>query len=113
LDLEELCINTIRSLTLDMVQQANSGHLGTPMRVAPTAYVLWDRFLNHNLSDPKWPDRDRFALSVGWERNVGLYGSTIGISRSGAAAPGNIVYEKLGLTVQPIVDEASKLSQRS
>jgi len=62
---EELCINTIRFLAVDMVQKANSGHPGTPMGAAPMAYVLWDRFLKHNPSDPKWPDRDRFILSAG------------------------------------------------
>jgi transketolase len=63
--LEELCINTVRFLAVDMVQQANSGHPGTPMGAAPMAYVLWDRFLKHNPSDPKWPNRDRFILSAG------------------------------------------------
>jgi transketolase len=62
---EELCINTVRLLAVDMVQKANSGHPGTPMGAASMAYVLWDRFLKHNPSDPKWPDRDRFILSAG------------------------------------------------
>ena len=62
---EELCINTIRFLAVDMIQQANSGHPGAPMGAAPMAYVLWDRFLKHNPKDPKWPDRDRFILSAG------------------------------------------------
>ena len=62
---EELCINTIRFLAVDAVQKANSGHPGMPMGAAPMAYVLWDRFLKHNPSDPKWPDRDRFILSAG------------------------------------------------
>ena len=62
---EDLCINTIRFLAVDMVQQANSGHPGTPMGAAPMAYVLWDRFLKHSPDDPKWPDRDRFILSAG------------------------------------------------
>lgn len=63
--LEGLCISTIRFLAVDMVQKANSGHPGTPMGAAPMAYVLWDRFLKHNPSDPKWFDRDRFILSAG------------------------------------------------
>ena len=63
--LDELCINTIRFLAIDSVQKANSGHPGTPMGAAPLAYVLWDRFLKHNPSDPYWPDRDRFILSAG------------------------------------------------
>ena len=63
--LDQLCINTMRFLAVDMVQQANSGHPGTPMGAAPMAYVLWDRFLKHNPNDPQWPDRDRFILSPG------------------------------------------------
>jgi len=63
--LDELCINTIRFLAVDMVQQANSGHPGAPLGMAPMAYTLWDRFLKHNPADPKWPDRDRFILSAG------------------------------------------------
>lgn len=63
--LDELCINTIRFLAVDAVQQANSGHPGAPLGIAPMAYVLWDRFLKHNPKDPKWPDRDRFILSCG------------------------------------------------
>ncbi len=63
--LDELCINTIRFLAVDAVQKANSGHPGAPMGAAPMAYVLWDRFLKHNPSDPKWINRDRFVLSCG------------------------------------------------
>jgi transketolase len=63
--LDELCINTIRTLSIDAVQKANSGHPGAPMGAAPMAYVLWDRFLRHNPGDPSWPDRDRFVLSAG------------------------------------------------
>jgi transketolase len=64
-DLDELCINTLRMLSVDMVQQANSGHPGMPMGAAPMAYALWTRFLRHHPKDPKWPDRDRFVLSAG------------------------------------------------
>ena len=63
--LDELCINTIRTLAMDAVQQANSGHPGTPMALAPVAYVLWDRYLRHNPHNPGWPARDRFVLSAG------------------------------------------------
>ncbi|HIP87105.1 MAG TPA: transketolase [Anaerolineales bacterium] len=64
-NLDELCINTIRTLAMDAVQKANSGHPGMPMGMADVAYVLWTRFLKHNPADPKWPDRDRFVLSAG------------------------------------------------
>ena len=64
-NLDELCVNTIRMLSVDMVQQANSGHPGMPMGAAPMAYVLWTRFLRHNPNHPAWPDRDRFVLSAG------------------------------------------------
>jgi transketolase len=60
-----LCINTIRTLAMDAVQQANSGHPGTPMALAPAAYVLWTRFLRGNPANPAWFNRDRFVLSAG------------------------------------------------
>ena len=63
--LDQLCINTIRTLSMDAVQQANSGHPGTPMALAPVAYCLWQRFLRFDPQDPIWPNRDRFVLSVG------------------------------------------------
>src|SRR5512138_155207 len=62
---DQLCINTIRTLSMDAVQKANSGHPGTPMALAPVAYVLWHRFLRHNPRNPEWPNRDRFVLSAG------------------------------------------------
>jgi len=62
---DELCINTIRFLSVDAVQKANSGHPGAPMGAATMAYVLWDRFLKHNPGNPQWPNRDRFILSAG------------------------------------------------
>jgi len=64
-ELDQLCINTIRALTLDAVQKANSGHPGLPLGAAPMAYVLWTRFLRHNPRNPKWDNRDRFLLSAG------------------------------------------------
>jgi len=64
-NLDELCVNTIRTLAMDAVQQANSGHPGTPMALAPVAYTLWDRFLRHNPTNPQWMNRDRFVLSAG------------------------------------------------
>jgi transketolase len=63
--LDALCINTIRTLSIDSVQKANSGHPGLPLGASPMAYVLWQRHLRHNPRDPSWPDRDRFVLSAG------------------------------------------------
>jgi transketolase len=64
-DLDLLSIDTIRTLSIDAVQKANSGHPGAPMGAAPMAYVLWTRFLRHAPTHPDWPDRDRFVLSAG------------------------------------------------
>jgi transketolase len=64
-ELDNLCINTIRFLSVDAVEKANSGHPGLPMGAAPMAYVLWTRFLKHNPTNPGWKDRDRFVLSAG------------------------------------------------
>ncbi len=72
-DLDQLCINTIRTLSMDAVQQANSGHPGTPMALAPVAYVLWQRFLRYDPEFPIWPNRDRFVLSNG-HASMLLYG---------------------------------------
>ena len=63
--LAELSINTIRTLSIDAIQKANSGHPGLPMGAAPMAYTLWQEHLKHDPSDPSWPDRDRFVLSAG------------------------------------------------
>ena len=64
-DIDELCINTIRTLTMDAVQKAKSGHPGMPMGMAPAAYILWTRHLRHNPRNPRWVNRDRFVLSAG------------------------------------------------
>src|SRR5258706_2815952 len=64
-DLDTLSVNTIRTLSMDAVQQANSGHPGTPMAMAPVAYALWQRHLRFDPNDPIWPNRDRFVLSMG------------------------------------------------
>ncbi len=63
--LDELAINTIRTLTMDAVQKAESGHPGTPMALAPIAYTLWNKVLRYDPADPQWPNRDRFVLSCG------------------------------------------------
>src|SRR6476469_9418702 len=64
-DIDQLCINTIRTLSIDAIQKANSGHPGTPMAMAPLAYTLWQRFLRFDPQNPIWPNRDRFVLSAG------------------------------------------------
>src|SRR5689334_10794767 len=64
-NIDQLSINTIRTLAMDAVQQANSGHPGTPMALAPVVYCLWQRLLRYDPSDPIWPNRDRFILSNG------------------------------------------------
>src|SRR6202451_4679160 len=63
--MDQLCINTIRTLSMDAVQQANSGHPGTRMAMAPVVYTLWQHFLRFDPDDPIWPNRDRFVLSCG------------------------------------------------
>jgi transketolase len=65
IDIDQLCVNTIRTLSMDAVQAANSGHPGTPMALAPVVYCLWQRFLRIDPNHPIWPNRDRFVLSVG------------------------------------------------
>src|SRR3954468_4237693 len=64
-DIDRLSIDTIRTLSMDAVQKANSGHPGMPMAMAPAAYLLYTRFMRHNPKNPTWPDRDRFVLSAG------------------------------------------------
>src|SRR5471030_1102293 len=63
--IDKLCIDTIRTLAMDAVQKANSGHPGTPMALAPVVYTLWQDFLRFDPDDPIWPNRDRFVLSNG------------------------------------------------
>ncbi len=89
--LDQLCINTIRTLSIDAVQKANSGHPGTPMDAAPTAYCLWQRFLRYDPADPRWLNRDRFILSNG-HASMLLY-SLIHLADVQAANPS---YETLG-----------------
>jgi transketolase len=89
--LDELCINTIRTLAIDAVEQARSGHPGTPMAMAPTAYTLWQEFLRFDPDDPIWPNRDRFVLSAGHASTL-LYAL---LHLSGVKAV-NPAYETLG-----------------
>lgn len=71
--LDQLCINALRILAMDAVQQANSGHPGLPLGAAPMAYLLWTRYLRHNPANPSWSNRDRFVLSAG-HGSMLLYG---------------------------------------
>src|SRR6201996_52963 len=64
-DMDQLCINTMRTLAIDAIQKANSEHPGTPMGMSPTVYTLWQRMMRFDPDDPIWPDRDRFVLSAG------------------------------------------------
>ena len=89
--LDELCINTIRTLSIDAVQQAKSGHPGTPMAMAPVVYTIWQRFLRFDPEDPIWPNRDRFVLSIG-HASMLLYAM---LHLSGVRAV-NADYERLG-----------------
>jgi transketolase len=91
LDIDQLAINTIRTLAIDAIQKANSGHPGTPIDAAPTAYTLWQRFLRYDPEDPQWINRDRFVLSGG-HASMLLY-SLIHLSGIKAANPS---YEKVG-----------------
>ena len=89
--IDKLCVNTIRTLSIDAVQQANSGHPGTAMAMAPVVYCLWQRFLRFDPDDPIWPNRDRFVLSIG-HASMLLY-SMLHLCGSKAVNP---KYERLG-----------------
>jgi len=89
--LDELCISTIRTLAIDAVQQAKSGHPGTPMAMAPVAYAIWQHFLRFDPENPIWPNRDRFVLSIG-HASMLLYAM---LHLSGVRAV-NADYERLG-----------------
>src|SRR3984957_9220621 len=89
--IEDIAVNTIRTLCIDAVQQANSGHPGTPMAMAPVVYTLWQDFLRFDPDDPIWPNRDRFVLSIG-HASMLLY-SMLHLSEVKAV---NAKYESLG-----------------
>jgi len=90
-DINQLCINTIRTLSIDAVQQAKSGHPGTPMGLAPLVYTIWNRVMWFDPQDPLWPNRDRFVLSNGHASM--LLWSVLHLTRTQAV---NGEYEKLG-----------------
>src|SRR3989475_6563400 len=89
--IDQLCVNTIRTLAMDAVQKANSGHPGTPMAMAPVAYCLWQQFLRFDPDDPIWPNRDRLVLSMG-HASMLLYSM---LHLTGVKAV-NSKYERLG-----------------
>jgi len=97
--LDELSVNTIRTLAMDAVQAANSGHPGTPMAMAPVAYTLWQRFLRFDPDDPIWPNRDRFVLSIGHASTL-LY-ALLHLAQVKAVNP---AYETLGELSVPLDD---------
>src|SRR5437660_6555961 len=90
-ELDKLSINTIRTLSIDAVQQAKSGHPGTPMALAPLVYTIWNRVMQFDPQDPIWPNRDRFVLSNGHASM--LLWSLLHLSRTQAV---NSEYERLG-----------------
>src|ERR1035438_1324373 len=98
-NIDQLSINTIRTLAMDGVQQANSGHPGTPMAMAPVAYCLWQQFLRFDPDDPIWPNRDRFVLSMG-HASMLLY-SLLHLTKVMAVNP---KYESLGTPSVPLDD---------
>ncbi len=97
--IDELAINTIRTLAMDAVQQANSGHPGTAMAMAPVVYTLWQRYLRFDPEDPIWPNRDRFVLSIG-HASMLLYAM---LHLAGVRAV-NSKYERLGEPAVPLDD---------
>jgi len=98
-DIDALCVNTIRTLCMDAVQQANSGHPGTPMAMAPVAYELWQNHLRFDPDDPIWPNRDRYVHSMGHASTL-LY-ALLHLSAVKAVNP---AYETLGELTVPLDD---------
>src|SRR5512147_1772212 len=103
--MDDLCVNTIRTLSMDAVQQANSGHPGTPMALAPVVFTLWQDFLRFDPDDPIWPNRDRFVLSNG-HASMLLYSM---LHLTGVKAV-NAQYERLG-TLAVTLDDIKRFRQ--
>ncbi len=101
-DIDLLCINTIRTLSMDAVQAAQSGHPGTPMALAPVAYCLWQSFLRFDPADPLWPNRDRFVLSNG-HASMLLY-SLLHLARVKAVGPGSEAVDELSVKMEDIMN---------
>ncbi|SFN62534.1 transketolase [Nitrosospira briensis] len=100
IECDQVCINTLRSLSMDAVEKAHSGHPGTPMGSAPTVYCLWQRFLRYDPDDPKWPNRDRFILSAGHASAL-LY-SLLYLSGVKAASPSYENPDRLAVTLDDL-----------
>ncbi len=98
-ELDLLCVNTIRTLSMDAVQAANSGHPGTPMALAPVVYELWNKVMRFDPQDPIWPNRDRFVLSCG-HASMLLY-SMLHLTKTQAVNP---KYEAVGTPTVSIED---------
>ena len=98
--IDQLCINTIRTLSIDAVQQAKSGHPGTPMALAPLVYTIWNRLMRFDPKDPIWPNRDRFVLSMGYASML-LY-SLLHLSQVKAVNPEYETLGKLSVTLDDI-----------
>ena len=99
-EIDELAVNTIRTLSIDAIQKANSGHPGTPMALAPLAYVLWQRFLRFDPEQPIWPNRDRFVLSAG-HASMLLY-ALLHLAGVRAVDPDYEVEGRLSITLEDI-----------
>ncbi len=99
-EVDELAVNTIRTLSIDAIQKANSGHPGTPMALAPVAYVLWQRFLRFDPDNPIWPNRDRFVLSAG-HASMLLY-ALLHLAGVRAVDPDYEVEGRLSITLEDI-----------
>ena len=97
---DELCINTVRTLAMDAVQQANSGHPGTPMALAPVVYCLGSAFLRFDPRHPIWPSRDRFVLSAGSRVHVALRHASSGGREGGQPQVRNA--RKISVTLEDI-----------
>jgi transketolase len=104
-EIDQLCINTIRTLSIDAVQQAKSGHPGTPMALAPLVYTIWNRVMRFDPQDPIWPNRDRFVLSNGHASM--LLWSVLHLTRTKAV---NAEYERLG-NVSVTLDDIRRFRQ--
>ena len=123
--LDRLSINTIRTLAMDALQQANSGHPGTAMAIAPVVHRVWHRLLRFDPEDPIWPNRDRFVppavgarvsveqgSTLGRDRCVGPEGRRIGMHTFGASAPLKELQRKFGFTPEAVVSATLEILGR-